>query len=221
MKPVIAASTLAFALVLAGCGGEEAPADTAATATQDTAPAAEAAPAAPAEPAPAPAEPVSEANAPLVAANLDHYVTGLTREIELLKGHADALAKARAGKDQAAELAALLALGSVEVRDAGAAAAGIDSSRYAHVKTQVDEVLAAAEMGALMKPQIEAAEQADISGYTEEQKKQHADGLAQLRAAWSDPYARLPADVLDAFKAREAELAKLRSEALALRLSAL
>ena len=210
--------TLAFSLLLAGCGRDEEPAPAETPAAQEAAPVSEAPP----EPAPpVAAEPVQPSDAPLAVGDLDHYVAGMTKEIELLKGHADALAKARAAKDQTAELAALMHLGGVEVRDAGAAAAGIDASRYETIKQKIDEVLSAAEMGAAMKPQIEAAEQAVVSGFTEEQKKQHADGVAELKKMWAAPHDKLPAEVVDPFKAREAELAKLRSEALALRLSAL
>lgn len=217
MKSPMRVSLLACAMLLAACGRDE--------------PAAPAEPAEVAETAPAPAEvvpeaaapeaPAADADAPLVASDLDVYARGMAREIELLRDHADALAKARADKNDTAEIAALMALGSVEVRDAGAAAAGVDVARYVAVKETIDEVLGAVEMGAAMKTSLEAAEQADLSGFTEEQRQQHEAGLAQMRAAWSAPYDRLPADVRDAFKAREAELAKLRADALALRLGAL
>lgn len=233
MNLPIRTSALAFALLLAACGREEAPVDPAAEAAGETAAAA------PDETTPdaAAADPVADVvaddggvpttaagpdpAAPLAAGDLDAYVRGMNREIELLKGHADALAKARAAKDEAGETAALMALGGVEVRDAGAEAAGLDAARYVAIKDKVDEVLSAVEMGAAMKPQLDAAESADVSGFTEEQRKQHEENIAQLRAAWAAPHERLPADVVEPFKAREAELAKLRADALALRLGAL
>lgn len=219
--PLRTGLAVALALALAACGKEEtaAPVDAAAPAQ---APAAEAPAADPvADDGGVAATATPDPDAALGAGDLDAYVAGVTREIELLKGHADALAKARAAKDDVAELAALAALGGMEVIEAGAEAAGIDASRYASIKSQIDEVLSKIEMGTAMKPQIEAAEKADLSMFDEAQKKQHAEGLAQMRAAWAEPYATLPADVAEAFKAREAELAKLRAEALALRLSAL
>lgn len=233
VKFPIRTAAVAFALLLAACGREEAPLDPAAQAADETP---TATPAETASEAPA-ADPVADAvaddggvpaaaagpdpAAPLAVGDLDAYVRGVSREIELLKGHAEALAKARAAKDEAGEIAALAALGGAEVRDAGAEAAGLDAARYAAIKDGIDEVLSAVEMGAAMKPQLDAAEAADISGFTEEQRKQHEESIAQMRAAWAAPHERLPADVVEPFKAREAELAKLRAEALALRLGAL
>lgn len=215
------AGLLALALLLCACGKDDAP-PPAADADAPNEAAVEAPAADPvADDGGVAATATADPNAALATSDLDAYVAGVTREIEVLKGHADALAKARAAKDDMAEIAALSALGGMDVINAGAQAAGIDATRYASIKGQVDEVLSKIEMGAAMKPQIEAAEKADLSMFDEAQKKQHAEGLAQMRAAWAEPYATLPAGVAEAFKAREAELAKLRAEALALRLGAL
>lgn len=230
MKQLALAAAISFALLLVACDRQEAPADSAAPAPvaadvaepeSEVVPVVERAPTG--VPAVAAASDVSlaGAEAPLVAGDLDAYVAGMTREIEILTGHADALATARAANDQTGELAALAALGAVDVRNAGAQAAGLEVARYATIKTRIDDVLSALEMGAAMKPQLKAAESADLSGFTDTQKQQHAEGLAQMRAAWGAPHERLPAEVVEPFKAREAELAKLRADAIALRLGAL
>lgn len=216
------AGLLAAALLLAACGKDEpAPAPVA----EDAASVEEAAAPPQADPVAddggIAADPASNPDAPLLASDLDAYATGVKREIEVLTGHVEALKKARAAKDDMAEIAALTALGGVEVNNEGAAAAGLDPSRYASIKGRIDEVLSSIEMGVAMKPQIEAAEKADLSMFDEAQKQQHAEGLAQMKAAWAEPYAKLPPEIVDAFKAREAELAKLRADALALRLSVL
>jgi hypothetical protein len=221
MNSILRASALAFAVLLVACGRDEAPA-----AGDDARPAAadSGAQAPPVEtptatsPAAAGGGQESTASAPLAVADLDAYVAGMTREVDVLRGHADRLKQAHAAKDQAGEMAALLAMGGVEVRDAGAAAANLDVARYAHIKEQIDSVLAASQMNAAMKPQLEAAEKADLSAFTEEQRQQHATNLAQMRAAFEAPRQGLPADVAAALAAREAELAKLRAEAIALRI---
>ena len=230
MKQLALATAVSFALMLAACGREEAPVESAAPepvaaeaadTPSEVVPVVERAPAGVPAVAAAPDVSLADAEAPLVAGDLDAYVAGMTREIEILTGHADALAKARAANDQPGELAALMALGAVDVRNAGAQAAGLEVARYATIKARIDDVLSALEMGAAMKPQLEAAESADLSAFTDVQKQQHAEGLAQMRAAWGAPHERLPADVVEPFKAREAELAKLRADAIALRLGAL
>jgi len=218
MNTPLRLTALALSLLLAACGREEA----AAPAPAEPAPeaAVEATPA-PTEPAVADPAPIANHDAALAASDLDAYVRGMQREIQVLQGHADALARARQAKDANGEMTAMMALNGVEIRDAGAAAAGLEIARYATVKEKIDDVLSAIEMGAAMRPQLEAAEQADLSGFTDEQRQQHEAGLAQMRAAWGAPYERLPADLVDTFKSREAELARLRADALALRLGAL
>lgn len=160
-------------------------------------------------------------DAPLAVSDIDAYVTGLKREIELLEGHADALKRARAANDAAAEAGAMAALAGLQVQQAGAQAAGLQAARYAAVKGRIEQVLVQAEMALAMRPQIEAAEKADLSALAPEQKQRHEAGLAQMRAAWDAPYATLSPATAQALKARQAQLAQLRLDLAALRLGAL
>ncbi|HET7843945.1 MAG TPA: hypothetical protein VFL14_07330 [Xanthomonadales bacterium] len=206
-----------FVLALAACGRKEEGAPAPEEAAADEPVATEVAPTSPPAVDAQPANP----DAPLTADDLDRYATGMAREIELLQGHSEALAKARAAKDESGEIAAMMALQSVEVRDLGAQAAGVDAARWVAIKEKIGEVLAAQAMAGPMLQQVEEAEKAELSGLGEDQRKQHAEGIAQMRAAFGNPYDRLPPELVDAFKAREAELAKLRNDALELQLGAL
>lgn len=200
---------------LASCGRDDAQPDEAAAsdAAAHEAPVAEA-PAAPAtDDAPAP-------DRPLEVSDLDAYARGVAWEIETLKPKLDEVRRARAAKDDIAETAALFAL-ATPLDDEAAKVVGMPAARYKHVRIKIDEVLGALQMGAAMKPQIEAMEQMDMSGMTEEQKEQQRRGIEEMKTAWGDPYAKLPPDVAAAMRPREAELAKLRDELLALRLGAL
>ena len=220
-------AVLALALALTACGKDE-PAGTtadapAADAAETAAAAAESASAeTAAAPTPPPAAPeVPPSDAPITTADLDVYARGVAREIEILGGHVDALKKAREAKDDAAELAAMVALGSEAPQTEAANVAGVDPARYAAIKAQVDDVLSTIDMQKALAPQIEAMEKADMSGFTDEQKQQASANIGEMKAAFNAPYDKLPEDVREAFRAREAELAKLRSDALAARLSAL
>lgn len=220
---VLRAAFVALALVLAGCGGGETEAVAAAPAAADVP-----APDRPATDAIALAELHAPATlqagpdaAPLGVGDLDAYAKGMARETELYRELTAKVKAARAANDDVAEAAAMLALTGPNVPAQAAAAAGLDVARYGVVKGRIDEVLATIEMGAAMKPQLDAAKAVDTQAYSAEQKQQHAENVAQLEAAYGDPHGKLPADVLEAFEAREAELAKARAEALTTQMSVL
>jgi hypothetical protein len=238
-------AALALALLVSACGKSEPPSDRAASPEPpaDSADAHATEPASASDPGAAAADPSAGAATPvppgfpqpltpspegsvpagasLAVSDLDAYVKGMQREIERLRVAVDQLAAARAAKDSAAETAAMMQLSSPEVRRAGAEAAGLPLARYSDIRDQIDQVLAAEDMGAAFKPQIEAAENADLSSYTEEQKAQHAKNLEELRAAFGSPYKDLSPEVAEAFEARHDELAALRAEALKAQLSPL
>ncbi|HET9483103.1 MAG TPA: hypothetical protein VFO79_04030 [Xanthomonadales bacterium] len=213
-------AAFALALGLSGCGRDDAPAEEAAAPAADTATAADSAPVVDAAPVGVVAPPSEAYDRPLEVADIDAYARGVQWEIGALGPKVDAVKAAREKKDDAAETMALLALATPLDEDA-ARAAGIPPERYRHVRQAIDQIVAARQMGQAMQPQIAAMEQMDTSTFTEEQKAQAAQNLADMKTTFGDPYAKLAPDVAAAMKAREAELDKLRNDALALRLSVL
>jgi hypothetical protein len=223
LAPTVLAAALALAL--SACGRDDAgeaetavAGDVAATqAEADAAPADESAGGA-ADAATAGDD--TDASRPLEVAELDAYARGVRHEIEQLKPKVAAVEAARANNDDAAETAALLAM-TMSIDEEAARAAGVTPARWGTIRAAIDEVLTSRQMADAMKPQIEAMEAADTSGYTEEQKAQLAQNIADMKSAWGDPYAKLPPEVAEAMKPREAELAALRNEAFALRVRVL
>jgi len=184
------AFVLAFAL--AACGHGNAPTgDAGGTQAQDAPPSA--------KPAAVAADPsaVAQANAtrPLQVSDLDAYAKGMDKEIELRKEASDKAIKAKAAKDQQAEVMAIVEMTSAEIESAGARAAGMDAARYAFVKHAIDRVLGSVWMGKAMAKM---------------------EGGAQMQQKLGDPYAGLDADVASALKAREGELGKLREDNMAI-----
>ncbi len=183
-------------LGLAACGDRPAEAP-AADATAATAPVE--APVVPAA-APASAEPTVAADAPLQVADIDAYVRGMGREVELLQAEFRKIEQARAADDSDAETEALFAMTGNGIDLAGAQAAGMSPARYGFVKNRVDEVQSRLDM---------------LEGF----RKMDADTSA-MQAEVGDPYVDLAADVAAALKARQAQTAGLRAEALGLRMKA-
>lgn len=188
---------LMLALTLGACGHGHAPADKADSGV--TQPQAEA-PSQPQAEAPStPAAPASDAAAsatrPLQPQDLDAYAKGMQKEIDMRQAASDRAAKAKAANDQNAEVTALAELTSVEVTKAGAQAAGVDAARYDVIKSTVDRVLSTVDMNAMMAKMGDAAQA---------QKLQH------------DPYAGLDPAFAAALKSRQDELAKLRTQNMAI-----
>lgn len=192
MKHWILAAAL---LGLAACGDK--PAEAPAADTPPPAPAA--APTAPAaEPAAtAPAVPV---DSPLQVADIDAYVRGMGREVELLRAEFRKIEQARAADDSDAETQALFAMTGNDIELGGAQAAGMPPARYGFVKNRIDEVQSKLDL---------------LEGF----RKMDADTSA-MRAEIGDPYAGIAADAATALKARQAETARLRAEAIGLRVKA-
>lgn len=190
----------AFALALTACGHGDAPADTDADATVAAAPTpAPVAP--PAAPAPAPA---ANPARPLETSDLDAYVKGMHKEMDLLKAVNDKAAKARAAHDEETETEALMEATSVDIEEAGAAAAGMDRARYEYVKNAIDKALNLASM------QVAMAKERAAAG---------ADAPAPSPTMQvPDPYAGLDSEVVSALKARASELDQLRVGELAIRM---
>lgn len=214
LAPIVLAAALA--LVVSACGRDEG-GEPEPGAAEETA-AADASEAVAVEPDSGEGD--DDASRPLEIADLDAYARGVRHEIEQLEPKVEAVKAARAKNDDAAETAALLAM-TLSIDEDAARAAGVTPARWSTLRSAIDEVLAARQMAVAMQPQIEAMEAADTSGYTEEQKAQLAQNIADMKAAWGDAYAKLPPDVAAAMKAREPELAALRNESFALRVSVL
>lgn len=190
MKHWILAAAL---LGLAACGDKpaEAPAaDTAAPAPAAEAPVAE----------PAATVPAAPADSPLQVADIDAYVRGMGREVELLQAEFRKIEQARAADDSDAETQALFAMTGNDIELGGAQAAGMSPARYGFLKNRIDEVQS--KLG-------------QLEGF----RKMDADTGA-MQAEIGDPYAGIAADVATALKARQAETARLRAEAIGLRVKA-
>lgn len=191
----------AAVLALAACGGKP----DEASATASPAPAGEAPADAPASQAPAPATPPAVADAtpktaPLQLADIDAYVRGMEKENAILQQDFDEIQRARAADDSDAETTALFHMTSNEIDQAGAQAAGMAQARYEFIRDRIDEMQSKLDMleGLRSMPGDSSAMQAQVG----------------------DPYAAFAADVAGALKARQAQLAALRAQAIGLRLKA-
>lgn len=191
-KHWILAATL---LGLVACGDKpaEAPAAAATPAPSD-------APAV-ATPEPVAAEPAAvPADSPLQAADIDAYVRGMGREVELLQAEFRKIEQARAADDSDAETQALFAMTGNDIDLGGAQAAGMSPARYDFVKNRIDEMQSKLDL---------------LEGF----RKMEGDTSA-MQAQIGDPYAGIAADVTAALKARQAQTAGLRAEALGLQVKA-
>jgi hypothetical protein len=196
MKHWILAAAL---LGLAACGGKSDEAATDGRASgMATAPAAEATKP-PAAPVPE-AAPAAAVDAPLQVADIDAYVRGMHKEAELLHAEYHKIEQARAANDSDAETEALFAMTANGIDEGGAKAAGLSPARYGFVKNRIDEVQSKLDM---------------LEGF----RKMEGDSSA-LQAQVGDPYAGFAADVAMALKARQAETAALRADAIGLRVKA-
>jgi hypothetical protein len=205
-----AALALALTTLLAACGKGDAPDQPPADEATATAPADDAGRDAP-PPAPAADE------SPLAAADLDAYARGMQQELALLKAASDKVAQARAKGDKGAETSAMMEMATMDTEVEGAKASGLGQARYLFVKNTVDATLGKAEMQAALAT---AAAEAGTEDLPPEQRQQVEDGRAEMQAGVGDPYQGMAADVATAFKARQAELARLRAETIAVRFNA-
>lgn len=203
-------TAFALALLLAGCGGDDARDGLSST---ESAPAIEARDAAPTPP---PDEPVGTPEQPASAAgptvaDVAAYEQGLRREIEVLRDARDRLQQAE-GDEQRLEI-----LGEIqphELRRHGAAAAGASEARYNQITSAINDVLAKREMGAASRQMMPSP--ADLESMSPEQRAQVEDNLRQMQAAWGDPYEGLEPATAEAVEQRADELARLRAEHIGL-----
>lgn len=204
-----AALALALASTLAACGGKD-EADPARAADEATA-------AAPAADAAAPQAGPAIDDSPLRAAELDAYARGMQKEVSLLQAASDKVKQARASGDEDAEATSMMELATIETEVEGAKAAGLDQARYLFVKNAVDSALGKAEMQATMKAM---GAQAGVEELPPEQRQQVEAGRAEMEAGLGDPWQGMAPEVATAMQSRQAELAQLRAQAIAVRFNA-
>lgn len=207
LKPVLLACAIG---VLSACGGagDEAPAEDAAA---QEAPAPAEATTTPDTTAPAPGASTAPADAPLSVADLDAYVRGMQKEIELLEATVAKVEDARQRKDDAAQTSAVLEASMADRDTPAAAAAGLPVERWKHVKSRITTIVG----GVAMRAQL-GGMGGDTAGMSPEEKAEHERNLAALQAQVPDPYKDLDPAVVDALKARHDELAALHAEATGL-----
>lgn len=192
---------------LVGCGQNDGSEPADAAGAEAVAPAA-------GSPAPAAAPSPAAHDAPLALSDLDAYVRGMRKEIELRKAAADKVREARERKDSEAEASAMVQLAMGDVDTEAAAAAGLPVPRWNHVKNQVAKIVG----GSAMRRQM----QADAAGadLTAEQRAEQEANVAAMLATMPDPYAGLDAEVVEALKARQEELGRLYGESIAVLMNA-
>ena len=209
MRKTNLALALALAFGLSACGGGSEP-----EATDAAAAPTESAEAAPAD-APAPTQPATAAaDASLKLDEIDAYVRGMQKEIELLKAAGEKVKQARAAKDEQAELSALTEMAMGDFDTPSAEAAGLPVARWQEVKPKVTAVIG----GVDTHPQMQGMA-GNTEGMTPEQAAEHQHNAEAMLASIPDPYAGLDPAVVEALKTRHDELAQLNAESIGLRMS--
>ena len=173
------------ASVAIACGGAADAEDGDSLAAADTA-AAEA-------PAAAPAPAAEPADAAIAVADIDRWQRGMEAELQAVD---DASARLRAAKDAADSANAVLTTTESSTRAAGAAAAGVDESRYARIRGDLSEIVS--QMTPL---EMEMNVSAMPANMVAEMRRTREEGLARLAAA-------MPADVVEALRPRAEALRK-------------
>lgn len=209
MRKTNLALALALAVGLSACGGGETEAtDEAAASTETT----EAAPAEAPGPAPQPA--TAAADTSLKLDEIDAYVRGMQKEIELLKAAGEKVKQARAAKDEQAELSALTEMAMGDFDTPSAEAAGLPVARWQDVKRKIIATVGGVDTRKQMQDMA-----GNTEGMTPEQAAEHQRNAEAMLASIPDPYAGLDPAVVEALKARHDELARLNAESIGLRMS--
>ena len=164
----------------------------------------------------APASDVAPASAggaaPLTVADLDRYVRGKQAEIALLH---QASRDLDAASDADAQLEILMNVLPARTQKAAAAAVGVSVQNYERLVDAVDEVLGKLEMRAATAPMLADADTTSLSA---EQRAGLRSAIADMEAAWGDPYAGLDPAVARALEARADAFAGLRAELVGLQI---
>lgn len=195
----------------AACGGGEPEAE--ATAATQGAQATAEDQASAAAPTP-PAQPGTAASLTLEKGEIDAYVRGMQKELELLRAAAAKLEQARAAKDDEAEMSALMEMANAH-DEAAAQAAGLSVARWQDVRRKVTATIGGVDTRRQMQEMA-----GNTDGMTDEQRAEHERNAAALLESIPDPYANLDPEVVGELKARHDELVRLNAESIAARMNA-
>lgn len=209
MRKTNLALAMALLVGLSACGGNDpAATDEAAAPTGDTA---EAAPA----DAPAPPQPsTAAADTSLKLEEIDAYVRGMQKEIELLTAAGEKVKQARAAGDEPAELSAITEMAMGDFDTPAAEAAGLAVDRWKQVGRKITATVGGAGTRRQMQEDV-----AKTDGMSPEQAAEHKRNVEAMLAMIPDPYAGLDPAVAEALKARHDELARLNAESIGVRMS--
>ena len=210
MRKTNLAMAMAILVSLSACGGGEPAAtdemaDGGETATE-AAPAT--APQAPTEPAPV------AADAALELEEIDAYVSGMQKEIELVRAAGEKVRQAQAAKDEQAEVSAITEMAMGDFDTPAAEAAGLTVARWQEVKRKITATIGGVDTRRQMQEMA-----GNTEGMTPEQAAGHQRNAEAMLASIPDPYAGLEPAVVEALKTRHDELARLNAESIGLRMS--
>jgi pyruvate/2-oxoglutarate dehydrogenase complex dihydrolipoamide acyltransferase (E2) component len=207
---VVAVTALAGSLLAAcgGGGGDDADAaDTASAQTEESAVSAESAEgAAPAASAAAQPPAAENSSAPLAVEDIDRWQRGMAAELEAVRAAGEQLKSARTGGDT---VTAMMGANETATRDAGAAAAGLSPDRYQFVRSTLSGAA-----GSLSPLEMEMKVSDMPPAMVEQMKQARESGITQLGEV-------LPPPVVEALRARAAELRKQDLELTGARLRAM
>ena len=207
MRNTNLALAMAIMVGLSACGGGE-------PATDEAPAPADATTAAPA-PAPEPTQPsTAAADASLKLEEIDAYVRGMQKEIELVKAAGEKVKQAQAAKDEQAELSAITEMAMGDFDTPAAAAAGLPVARWQEVKRKITATIGGVDTRRQMQEMA-----GNTEGMAPEQVAEHQRNAEAMLASIPDPYAGLDPTVVAALEARHDELARLNAEAIGLRMS--
>jgi hypothetical protein len=210
MRKTNLALAMALAAGLAACGGNEPAAGEEAAAPAGPTQAAPAdAPAPPAQPS------TAAADTSLKLEEIDAYVRGMQKEVELLKAAGEKVKQARAAKDDQAELSAITEMAMGDFDTPAAEAAGLPVARWQEVKRKITATIGGVDTRRQMQEMA-----GNTEGLTPEQVAEQQRNAEALLASIPDPYAGLDPAVVEALKARHDELARLNAESIGARMGA-
>ena len=203
---------LAMALLagLSACGGSEPEATVEAAASEETA--TEATPATAPDAPPQPA--TAATDTALKLDEIDAYVRGMQKEIELVRAAGEKVRQAQAAKDEQAELSAITEMAMGDFDTPAAAAAGLPVARWQEVKRKITATIGGVDTRRQMQDMA-----GNTEGMTPEQIAEHQRNAEAMLASIPDPYAGLEPAVVEALKTRHDELARLNAESIGLRMS--
>ena len=209
MRNMNLALAMAILVVLSACGGGEPATDEA------SAPADATTEAAPASTPDAPAQPsTAAADASLKLEDVDAYVRGMQKEIELVRAAGEKVRQAQAAKDEQAEVSAITEMAMGDFDTPAAEAAGLTVARWQEVKRKITATIGGVDTRRQMQEMA-----GNTEGMTPEQAAGHQRNAEAMLASIPDPYAGLEPAVVEALKTRHDELARLNAESIGLRMS--